>query len=101
MQNAYSTVDFVCPVSGRVAVDLKRFAQSEFNGRVVSHLYRPQPGASNADAWVAIDSVDEGAQENTFDLWLASGACEKGIGGDQIVFVRASIAGALREWSEK
>ena len=94
----YTNIDFVCPTTGLVGVSLKEYANSAFSGRTNAAIYRP--GDPEESPFLPIDTIDPVDHENLFDVWFASGVCEKNVNGGNLVFVVASVAKSLQEARE-
>lgn len=90
-------IGFVCPRTGRVAVSLSEFARSEFNGETNSYIYSQSGEEFGLDPWAMIDSIDVPVEGNSFDLWMSSGSYMPDMSGEIVIFVRSSIAHALKE----
>lgn len=85
---------YVCPETGRIAIELKSFAQSEFRGRVYAYLFDSKALAVGKPFWLMIDSIDDAA-DGAYDLWLSNGSCVQAAKPELVVFVSPVIAKAL------
>ena len=90
-------IGFACPKTGRVAVALSEYAQSEFNVETNSYMYSVSSDELGFDQWATIDSIDIPVEGNSFDIWFSSGSCKQNVPSDTVIFVRASIAQTLKD----
>jgi hypothetical protein len=89
---------YVCPRTGRVAVLVGDFAESDVMGGVRAYLFNEADAGAGRDPWRLIEQVDPRADGERFDVCLANGTFAT-VGPLMTVFLSAADAARLAEVS--
>lgn len=88
---------YINNTTGRVAVTVKRFAESDLNGDKGAYLFNETADAYGLDPWRLIEGVDVCINGVNFDLWGAANWTKR-VGPNFLIYVSAkdyaSLAGA-------
>lgn len=84
----------ICPNTGRVAVLVSDYANSDLNGDAWAYWYNAANEAMGLDPWSLVECIDPHANGRDFDVCFASGTF-KTVGGQMTVYLHASDAARL------
>ena len=85
---------FVCPSTGRVAVLVKQYANSDLNGDAPASWYSAQAEEWGLDPWRLGEGVDPHTQGESMDVCFADGST-KTVGPLMTFFLAAADAARL------
>lgn len=85
---------YVCPQTGRVAVLVGGYANSNLNGRVPAYLFSSSAQEKDSECWRAIEKVEPRADGQRFDVLFLSGSWTT-VGPYKTIFVSPSHAAEL------
>lgn len=80
----------------RVAVSVKRYAESELNGDAPAYWYSRDADEMGLECWRVIDGVDIATNGQSFDVWGASGWF-KTVGPNFIIYLSAKDHAKLQQ----
>lgn len=70
-EEGYAPVGYVCPQTGRVAVGVKQFANSDLNGCAPAYWFSAEAESFGMDPWRVVEGVDPYIDgTNRFDVWF-------------------------------
>ncbi|MGN6701470.1 MAG: DUF2761 domain-containing protein [Burkholderiaceae bacterium] len=86
---------WVHPSTRRVAVTVKRYADSSLNGERPCFLYSEEAEKSGVECWRMIDSIDRPTRGSIYDAWPEDGGACIALDASAIVFIMAGDNEAL------
>ncbi|ELM8940425.1 DUF2761 domain-containing protein [Escherichia coli] len=86
--------DYVCPMTGRVAVLVKDYADSDLNGDAPAYWFNPEAEGWGMDPWKLVEGVDPHAQGSSMDVCFADGS-SKTVGPLMTFFLTKADAARL------
>ncbi|EDP8962423.1 DUF2761 domain-containing protein [Pseudomonas aeruginosa] len=85
---------YVCPTTGRVAVLVKDYADSDLNGDAPAYWFNPDAEGWGMDPWRLVEGVDPHTQGSSMDVCFANGS-SKTVGPLMTFFLSAKDAARL------
>lgn len=91
---------YVCPHTGRVAVLVSDYANSDLNGDVTAYWYNAEAAEFGLDPWRLVEGVDPHVNGAAFDVCFVNGTF-KTVGPLMTLYLTAEDAGRLYEAESK
>lgn len=101
-RTGYAPVGYVCPQTGRVAVNVKQFANSDLNGDASAYWFEAIDEEFGLDPWRVVEGVDPYVHDHSafdcnpmFDVWFEGASGSRHVGDRDTFFVSAKDAALL------
>lgn len=89
-------VGHICPHTGRVAVLVQDYANSDLNGDVTAYWYNAEAAGFGLDPWRLVEGVDPHTNGGSFDVCFVNGTF-KTVGPLMTFYLTAGDAARLQE----
>ncbi|HEY9269348.1 MULTISPECIES: DUF2761 domain-containing protein [Burkholderiales] len=90
---------YVCPNTGRVAVLVRAYADSDLNGDAPAYWYSQKSEEWGLDPWKLVEGVDPHAAGGSYDICFANGSVST-VGPLMTIFLGAADAARLNAKEE-